>query len=179
MSGAAQADDIIEVATPQGLLRLRPERDTDAAFRFQLFCASLPDLAMLPLDGTALDQLMGFQFRAQAQDYRANYPRARFDIIERDGVLIGRIVVDRSGASVHIVDLALLPTERNHGAGSAIMRALMRETGEAGRPLRLTVAAGNEAAMRLYLRLGFAPIASELPHIEMEWRAAPAKNTRA
>jgi GNAT superfamily N-acetyltransferase len=122
---------------------------------------------------------MGFQFRAQAQGYRANYPRARFDIIERDGVPIGRIVVDRSGAFVHIVDLALLPAERNHGAGSAIMHALIREAGEVGRPLRLTVAAGNDAAMRLYLRLGLAPIASEPPYIEMEWRADPAKNTRA
>ena len=54
-----------------------------------------------------------------------------------------------------------------------------QEAGATGRPVRLTVAATNEAAMRLYLRLGFARTASELSHIEMEWRVTPAKNTRA
>lgn len=173
------ADDIIEIDSPRGMLRLRPEQDSDTAFRFALFCASQPDLALLPLAGAAHDQLMQLQFRGQAQGYRASYPDARFDIIERDGVAIGRIVVDRSCAFVHIVDQALLPAERNFGVGSAIMAALMREAGQAGRAVRLTVAAGNVAAMRLYLRLGFAPIASEPPYIAMNWLARQAKNTPA
>jgi ribosomal protein S18 acetylase RimI-like enzyme len=177
MAGMVQADDVIEVTTPRGVLRLRPERDTDKAFRLLLFGASRPDLALLP--EAARDQLMDLQFRAQTQGYRSNFPAARFDIIERDGAPIGRIVVDRSGTFVRIVDQALLPTERNQGTGSAIMGALMHEAGATGRALRLSVAAGNEAAIRLYLRLGLTAIATEPSHIEMEWRATGPKNTRA
>jgi ribosomal protein S18 acetylase RimI-like enzyme len=175
----ADGNESIEIDSPRGVLRLRPERDADAAFRFQLFCASQPDLALLPLAGAAHEQLMQLQFRAQTQGYHASHPHARFDIIERDGAAIGRIVVDRSAAFIHIVDQALLPGERRFGVGSAIMGALMHEASRDGRPLRLTVAAGNGAAMRLYLRLGFAPIASEPAHIAMEWLDRQAKNTPA
>jgi ribosomal protein S18 acetylase RimI-like enzyme len=161
--------DTIEIPSPRGQLRLRPEREDDLAFRLRLFGDSRPDLALLP--AAAREQLAALQFRAQTMGYRAQFPHARFDIIELDGVAIGRIVVDRAGAALHIVDQALAPSFRNLGIGSAIMRALMGEAGRTRRPLRLHVASDNAAAMRLYVRLGFAPVATSPPYIELEWRA--------
>jgi ribosomal protein S18 acetylase RimI-like enzyme len=164
-------DDIVEIPSPRGMLRLRPEREDDLAFRFRLFCDSRPELALLPLEPAMRDQLMQHQFRAQTMSYRAQFPRARFDIIELDGAAIGRIVVDRPGTAVHIVDQALTPPYRNLGLGSTIMRALMREAAGMNLPMRLQVGSNNDASLRLYLRLGFAPIRTTATHIELEWRA--------
>jgi ribosomal protein S18 acetylase RimI-like enzyme len=64
-----------------------------------------------------------------------------------------------------------VPSLRNRGLGTTIMKALMDEAGRVGLPVRLKVASTNDSAMRLYLRLGFVPIHTDLLHIEMEWRA--------
>jgi ribosomal protein S18 acetylase RimI-like enzyme len=97
---------------------------------------------------------------------------ARFDIIELGGRPIGRIVVDRPGTMVHIVDQAIVPELRNRGIGSAIMRALMDEARTARLPVRLKVASSNDPSLRLYKRLGFAPIETVPLYIEMEWNPA-------
>jgi ribosomal protein S18 acetylase RimI-like enzyme len=163
--------DISEISLPLGLLRLRPEQAADQAICFRLFCDSRPaEFELLRLAAADFDQLMQFQFRAQSLGYRGSFPNARFDIIELEGVPIGRIVVDRPGDVLHIVDQALLPSERGRGIGSAIMRALMDEARRAGLPVRLKVASTNAPARRLYLRLGFVPIASDQQiFMEMEW----------
>jgi ribosomal protein S18 acetylase RimI-like enzyme len=173
---AAATDASIEIVSPRGILRLRPEREEDHAFRFRLFCDARPDLALLPLPAAAREQLVTMQFRAQTMSYRAQFPAARFDIIELEESPIGRIAVDRPGAVIHIVDQALSPSFRNLGIGSAIMRALMGEAERAGLPLRLQVASDNAAALRLYLRLGFVPGgASGAFHTTLEWRARRAQ----
>jgi ribosomal protein S18 acetylase RimI-like enzyme len=164
-------DEIVEIPCSRGMLRLRPEREDDLAFRFRLFCDARPDLALLPLPPAAREQIVTMQFRAQTMSYRAAFPAARFDIIELEGAPIGRIVVDRSGTAVHIVDQALSPQFRNLGIGSTIMRSLMREAERAGRALRLQVASDNAAALRLYLRLGFVPLEAAPSHAMLEWRA--------
>jgi GNAT superfamily N-acetyltransferase len=161
-----------EIGSPLGLLRLRPERAEDDGFRFTLFCQSRPaEFALLSIDAAALEQLMRFQFQAQTLSYRTNFPEARFDIIELDNAPIGRIVVDRSGGALQIIDQALAPRLRNRGLGTAIMTSLLNEAAGKALPVRLMVASHNDAAMRLYLRLGFVPIETELHAIEMEWRA--------
>jgi len=75
---------------------------------------------------------------------------------------------------IHLADQALTPGLRNRGVGSAIMTALLKEAATSGMPVRLMVASGNEAARRLYLRLGFVPVTTELHTIAMEWRAPAA-----
>lgn len=172
-------DHVIEIGTEPGLLRLRAERAEDEPFRFRLFCQSRPaEFALLRGDATALEQLLRFQFQAQNMTYRTKFPDARFDIVELDGQPIGRIVVDRPGGVLHIVDQAIMSALRNRGLGTAIMKALMDEAGETGIPVRLKVASSNYPSMRLYLRLGFVPIKSEPLYIEMEWRSRHDSNMR-
>ena len=156
----------------RGHLSLRPEREQDEAFRFQLFCDSrLPEFALLQLEPAAFEQLMRFQFQAQTVTYRTNYPGERFDIIELDGVPIGRIIVARRGTTLRIVDQAIVPSQRNRGFGTTIMRAVMDRAAQAGQTVRLKVASTNDPSMRLYLRLGFVPIETDPFYIEMEWPA--------
>jgi ribosomal protein S18 acetylase RimI-like enzyme len=164
--------DAAEIPSPAGAISLRPERDEDHDFRYRLFCDSRPPEFALLLAPPAFDQVMRFQFKAQTVSYRAEFPHARFDIIELGGRPIGRIVVDRPGTMVHIVDQAIVPELRNRGIGSAIMRALMDEARTARLPVRLKVASSNDPSLRLYKRLGFAPIETVPLYIEMEWNPA-------
>jgi ribosomal protein S18 acetylase RimI-like enzyme len=171
--------ETIAIASPVGVLHRRAEREEDGDFRFRLFCQSrLLELAALPLAPTAMEQLMRLQFMAQTSSYRGQFPAARFDIIELDGRPIGQIVVDRSDIRLHIVDQAIVPEMRNRGIGTVIMRSVVDEARAAALPVRLHVAADNGPALRLYLRLGFVPVASSIPmYIELEWNATtePAK----
>ena len=164
----------------RGHLSLRPEREQDEAFRFQLFCDSrLPEFALLQLEPAAFEQLMRFQFQAQTVTYRTSYPGERFDIIELDGVPIGRIIVARRGTTLRIVDQAIVPSQRNRGFGTTIMRAVMDRAAQAGQTVRLKVASTNDPSTRLYLRLGFVPIETDPFYIEMEWPAGqPATPAR-
>lgn len=162
---------IIEIPSPLGMLRLRPEHDEDRAFRFQLFCDSRqPEWYQVELDPAVREQLMRHQFQAQTATYAARFPRARFDIIELAHEKIGRIVVNRPGDMLHIVDQAIVPRLRNRGVGTAIMRALMDEAALGSLPVRLKVADANDPSLRLYLRLGFVPIESIPAYIELDWR---------
>ena len=163
--------DTIDIPSPHGVLRLAPEAPEDADFRYRLFCDSrLPEWYRVELPPEVRAQLMRHQFAAQTMTYRQRFPAARHDIIWLADERIGRIVVNRPGDQVHIVDHAIVPALRNQGIGTTIMRALMDEAATASLPVRLKVASSNDPSLRLYLRLGFTPIAEVPAYIELEWR---------
>lgn len=165
-------DEIIAIPSPLGLLHLRPERPDDRAFRFRLFCDSrLPEWYREELDPAVRERVMQMQFEAQTTTYAGRFPKARFDIVELHGEPVGRIVVNRPGPWVHVVDHAIVPALRNRGLGTAIMRALMDEAAQAKVPVRLKVADANDPSLKLYLRLGFRPIDTAPFYIELEWTA--------
>ena len=167
--------DPIEFDTPLGRVTLRAEKDADRDFRYRLFCTSRqPEFALL-LPPPMLEQVMRHQFQTQTVSYLTEFPRARFDIIELGGRPIGRIVVDRPGDVVYIIDQAIVPELRNKGLGTAIMRTHMEEARAAGLPVRLMAAQGDPA-MRLYVRLGFTATDSATPmYTTLEWRPAAAE----
>jgi ribosomal protein S18 acetylase RimI-like enzyme len=154
-----------------GRIRRRPERAADSEFRFDLFCGSRPpgeDLSFL--DAPLRERLMRQQFRGQNGSYRANYPDARFEIVEHDGAPIGRIVTARTPDAVLIVDIALIAAFRRRGIGASLVNDVLDDARAAGLPLRLTVSANNAPALRFYLRLGFKPIESSAIGMRLEWR---------
>ena len=146
-----------------GALALRPEADADRDFLLGLFRAARPpEWALFP-QGPMLEQLMQMQFAAQRAGHKAQYPQAQGEVVLLDGVPVGRVLVDRQ----HLVDIALLPAHRSRGIGTAILRAMMREASA----ITLGVAVGNEAALRLYRRLGFAVTAASPTDVAMRWTA--------
>jgi ribosomal protein S18 acetylase RimI-like enzyme len=163
--------DTIEIPWLADVLHLRPEREEDRDFRYRLFCDSRQAEFAQLLAPAAFQQIMTHQFHAQTVSYRTQFPQARFDIIELSGEPIGRIVVDRPGTMLHIVDQAIIPELRNRGIGTAVMRAFMDEASAAGLPVRLAVASENDPSLRLYRRLGFVPIKTVPLYMELEWRA--------
>jgi len=83
-------------------------------------------------------------------------------------VPVGRLYVARWQDAIRMVDIALLPPYRNAGIGTAILRDLLAEAAVAHKPVRIHVEQCNPA-VRLYERLGFAPIADKGVYLFMEW----------
>jgi ribosomal protein S18 acetylase RimI-like enzyme len=154
-----------------GRVRRRPEREADEGFAFDLFCRSrAPGEDLSALDAPLRERLMRHQFCGQGASYRANYPNARFEIVECDGAPIGRIVTARTPDAVLIVDIALIASWRRRGVGASLVNDVLDEARAAGLPVRLSVSANNAPALRFYLRLGFKQIETSTIDMRLEWR---------
>ena len=91
-----------------------------------------------------------------------------FLVILRDAVPVGRLAIARWQDEIRMVDIALLPPSRNAGIGTAILRDILVEAAAAHKPVRIHVEQCNPA-LRLYERLGFAPIEDKGVYLFMEW----------
>jgi GNAT superfamily N-acetyltransferase len=108
------------------------------------------------------------QFAAQRSSYRQSFPGREYDVVCLGDQPVGRLFVHRGTDTIRVVDLGLLPEYRNQGIGGALLKAIVDEAAEAGKPIRLHVESFNRA-MTLYERLGFRPLGINGIHIEMEW----------
>lgn len=108
------------------------------------------------------------QHRVREATYADNYPGAADLVITVSGVPAGRVLVWRSEAEHRIVDIAILPAYRDRGLGTLVLRSLIDEAQGSAKPLRLTVAADNTAALRLYRKLGFAATDENPVNVAME-----------
>jgi len=160
--------------TDKGPVTLRPEQPADEALLFRLFRSwALEDLDRLPADDATKENLLRFQFAGQMMTYRANYRAASFDIIERDGEPVGRLIVDPGNAQepTCLVDFVLLPEARNDRLGRAIISAVLAEQASLGRKVRVKILWHNEPSQRMCAALGFVEIDREMPFIQLEWSA--------
>ena len=78
------------------------------------------------------------QFSTQQMAYRAQFPGADQRIILlRDGLMIGRMLIDRRDEEIYLVDITLLAEHRGDGIGASLIRDLQREALDAGQAVRL------------------------------------------
>lgn len=135
----------------------------DQELLWEIFRSSRADpLADLP------EPLLRMQHRARELAYAAAYRAADDRLIFVAGRPVGRLLVWRTALEHQIVDIAILPQYRRRGLGTLVLRALIREAEEAAKPLRLTVAADNPAALDLYQRLGFEVSGGDTINVAME-----------
>jgi ribosomal protein S18 acetylase RimI-like enzyme len=153
---------------------LRPERPGDEGFLFDVYASTREEeLALTNWNEQMRRAFLKQQFDAMRRGYRSMFPSGEFSIIEVGGQSAGRMVLDRGAAEVRVVDLALLPGQRNRGIGTLLMRRVCAEAANAGQPVRLCVLKNNRA-LRWYERLGFAKIGEPGVYDELEWRPPPA-----
>jgi ribosomal protein S18 acetylase RimI-like enzyme len=158
-----------------GSLRLRPLGPGDGAFWYVVYASTRADeMALVPWTAPQKEAFLQMQFNAQRQYYLEQYATAEYHVIQRDGLAIGRLIVDRQSDNILLMDIALLPEHRNGGVGTALMRDLMAEAARAGKPVRLHVEMFNRA-LQWYERLGFVKVREIGVHYEMEWRPEGAR----
>jgi ribosomal protein S18 acetylase RimI-like enzyme len=157
-------------ATLPAAVTLRACVPADLEFLLRVYAASRWDETALPAEWTDAqkDTFLRFQFHAQDAGYRTRYPRARYDVIVRDGEDIGRLYVDETTHEIRIVDIALLPAHRNQGIGRALVQAVLDEAERGGKVVSLHVELHNPA-QALYHRMGFTVAGSDSVYLLMQW----------
>ena len=159
-------------------MSLRPATAADDAFLRRVYAGTREDeLAPLPWSEAEKQAFLSMQFDAQDRHYRAHFPGARFDVVERGGAPIGRLIVDRDEDEIRLLDIALLPEHRGGGAGTALLRELLAEAAAQSKRVAIHVERANPAR-RLYERLGFRVESDEdAIYLFMIWRPGDQAKT--
>jgi GNAT superfamily N-acetyltransferase len=137
---------------------LRPAADEDRSFLLRLYASTRePELESSGLPREQWDLFVEHQFTAQSRHYES-YEGTSYDVVLVDGAPAGRLIVARWAEELRVVDIALMPEHRGRGIGGKLMRALIEEADVGGVKTSIHVERFNPA-QRLYLRLGFRPVA--------------------
>jgi ribosomal protein S18 acetylase RimI-like enzyme len=161
---------------PRVPVSLRPEQPADEEFLYAVFASTRADeLALTNWDAVMRQAFLDQQFSAMRQGYRSMFPAGEFLIIEVAGQPAGRLVLDHGPNEIRVVDLALLPAQRNQGVGTFLLRQVCAA---AEKPVRLCVLKDNRA-LRWYARLGFKPIGERGFYDELEWLPAAKPSSPA
>lgn len=147
---------------------LRPVVAADEPLLLEIYASTrAEEMAIVPWTMEQQEQFVRMQFAAQQEHYKKLQPDANHNIILSNGRPVGRLYVARTKQNIEIMDITLLPQDRNSGIGSSLIKALMNEAAT-GRPLRIYVENFNPS-LRLFERLGFKAVAEEGFHLLMEW----------
>jgi ribosomal protein S18 acetylase RimI-like enzyme len=126
------------------------------------------EMAHFPFDDAQKQAFLDQQFAAQFQHYGVHYPTCERNIIEQDGVPVGRLWIDEWRDQIRLVDIALMPECRGLGIGSALLRQVMDRGAAAGKPVTIHVESYNPA-LALYRRLGFEAVDTNGVYFLMRW----------
>jgi ribosomal protein S18 acetylase RimI-like enzyme len=148
------------------LISLRPATAEDTPFLLKLFTSTHDEFKMLITDETQLAALMSMQFNFQRQQYQDGFPDGEDKIILSNGQPIGRMFTSEGDQKITLVDIALLPENRNAGIGRKLLDDLLSAAGEKGKAVTLHVFKNNPAR-NLYERLGFRQISEDSMYYEM------------
>ncbi len=147
---------------------LRTVTPADREILFQIYASTREDeLAVVPFNDQEKNAFLRMQFAARERSYAERFPAKDHCVVERNGVPLGYLWVDRRESELHLVDVALLPEYRGDGIGTELMTQLIAEARERKVPLRLNVLAQG-SARRFYERLGFTPVGAPSVYQLME-----------
>jgi ribosomal protein S18 acetylase RimI-like enzyme len=151
-------------------ITLRETEPQDEQFLLEVYASTRQEeLAQVPWNESQRESFIRMQFQAQHSYYRERFSRADYNVILLNGERVGRLYVLRDQDALRILDLTVLPRYRRSGIGTWLIRELLREAEETGRPVQIYVETFS-ASLNLFKRLGFSSIAEEGINCLLEWR---------
>ncbi|HEY6229825.1 MAG TPA: GNAT family N-acetyltransferase [Pyrinomonadaceae bacterium] len=158
----------MQTSNDPSTVTLRPVADADEPLLLEIYASTrAEEMAMVPWTKEQQEAFVRMQFASQQEHYKKLQPNANHDIIMLNGRPVGRLYVARTEARIEIMDITLLPPDRNSGIGSRLIQELMAEASPS-RPLRIYVETFNPS-LRLFERLGFKAVDEQGIHLLMEW----------
>ena len=118
------------------------------------------------------ETILNLQYQARRQAIRSRFPNGESRIILVDGGQAGWLYVVELPEETRLVEIMVLDEYRGQGIATTVLRDLVAGARAAGKPVRLSVDAGNAGAIRLYERVGFRPTGSDEVQHFMEHAAA-------
>jgi GNAT superfamily N-acetyltransferase len=155
-------------------LHLRSAADGDEVFLQTLYVRQIAaELEAAGMTAAQREVIAKMQFAARELSYTTYYPTASNQLITLEcGTPIGRILVERTGNNMRLIDIALLPEQRGRGFGTRLLQGLQQECERPGGILSLQVLK-ESAAERLYRRLGFVITGEDTFRRQMVWTKDP------
>jgi len=163
------------------VLKFRPMDPDDEPFLRQLRMQIDVDRLGLqywdPEEQEMARKIVDLQFKAHNAHYKEVKSgwETKDNIIELNGVPVGRFIVTGGRDEIHLCDIAIERQYRNIGLGQAVLDMTKKECQESKRPLRLRVDKQN-SAYQFYLKQGFRVLEDNDTHYFMEWD--PSGNER-
>lgn len=143
----------------------------DDDFLYEVYDSTRADeLGQVEWEEGQKETFVRWQFDLQRREYHARFPDARHQLILIDGEPAGRFWTGEDEEQIRLLDIALLPQFQKRGAGTILLRGLMKEAASAGKLLRHMVFVLNNDAHRFYERLGFVVIEDLGAYKHMEYR---------
>lgn len=152
-----------------GRLDGRSPAPADEAFLEALYLDTRPDLAALPVPRGVIEGIGRHQRRLQRDDYARRYPASEIWLVCDAGQPVARLVLDRTGGMLRVVDLSVALDARRRGVARALLRCLQEECDV----VALRVRADNVAARALYAGLGFVTLRDDGASLELVWTSRP------
>ena len=150
-------------------ITLRPASPDDYDFLVEVYGSTrAEEMALVPWTNEQRDAFIRAQFNAQQEHYLKTYPGASHDIILSNGRPVGRLYVARLDHEIRIIDITLLPAERNVGIGTYLIKELLDDAKQTGKVTRIYVEEFNPS-LRLFERLGFSPSEQHGIHLLLRW----------
>lgn len=151
---------------------LRPVTPADHEFLLDAYASTrAEEMSLVPWTEDQKRTFVGAQFNAQQEHYQTRYPAAAHQMILWNDRRVGQLYLARLDTEIRIVDLLLLPSERNKGIGTYLITRLQAEAEQCAKPLKVYVESFNPS-IRLFERLGFSRAELQGVHILMEWSVA-------
>ena len=149
-------------------ITLRPVGPDDYDFLVEVYGSTrVEELALVPWSEEQRQLFVRSQFSAQQDHYVKTYPGASHDVIMSDNRRVGRLYVARLDQEIRIIDITVLPAERNGGIGSYLLKQLIDEANRSGKITRIYVEEFNPS-LRLFERLGFSQSEQHGIHLLMQ-----------
>ncbi len=147
----------------------RPVGPDDHAFLLEVYGSTRADeMALVPWSAEQQQAFIKMQFAGQQEHYQNTFPTASHQIILSAGRPVGRLYVARLEREFRIVDITLMPAERNRGVGSFLLNGLLDEARRFGKVVRIYVEDFNPS-LRFFERLNFKPVEQQGLHVLLEW----------
>jgi GNAT superfamily N-acetyltransferase len=166
--------DSFRSALPRGgTLTLRAVTTDDDAFLLSVYESTrAAELAQVQWAEGQREAFVKWQFEMQRREYDGRFPDAEYDVILIDGKPAGRIWIARTNEEIRLLDIAILSSFQNRGAGTILLLNLIDEAKATGKRLRHMVFVLNNNAHRFYERLGLVEIDDVGGYKHMEWKTS-------
>jgi len=132
----------------------RAASEEDYDFLYQMHVATMKDY---------VDLTWGWVESDQQSYFRQNFDPAGLQIIVVDGQDAGMLSIEHQTDEVFLRAIELLPAYQGGGIGTYIIRSILEEARQAGKPVLLYVLKVNPV-YNLYQRLGFETVQESASH---------------
>ena len=151
-------------------ITLREVTAEDEAFLLEVYASTRAmELSLVPWSDEQREAFLKFQFEAQHTHYRTQFPEASYQIIFNNTERVGRLYVLRDTTEMRVLDITVMPQHRNAGIGTLLIRDLLTEAEQSGKPVSIWVEQFNPSRT-LFQRLGFSKIEEDGYNYLMQWR---------